>query len=133
MDLDNNAVILASEPLKEITPTDMRELLSKNDDEDGLASIFAKVHNQTGWLGHDLDELEEPGLSVALGIYNEWWKFQKELYDKIIAILQKENDVGTANHTITDKGLHYVVMPFMERNGYRDGGGWWVKGDYDER
>ena len=129
MDFDNNAVVLTSEPLKGFTPADMRKWLRENDTENGLASVFASVHNQTGWLGHDLDELNEPELSVAEAAYNEWWKFQEVLYKKIITILQRENDAGFANHTITEKGLHYVVKPFMERNGYRDGGGWWVNGD----
>ena len=30
------------------------------------------------------------------------------------------------------KGMWYIVKPFMERNGFRDGAGWWVD-EYGKR
>ena len=123
----DNAVVLSSEPLKGYCPQDIRLWLYQNSSEADFATALAMVHNQSGWLSHDLDELEEPEHSKALAIFNEWWELQKELYDKIIVILKSENASGKANHRIADKGLHYVILPFMERYGYRDGAGWWVK------
>lgn len=43
------------------------------------------------------------------GLPNDWPKFAGDIFN------------------LSDKGLHYVVLPFMERNGYRDGAGWWIK------
>ena len=65
--------------------------------------------------------------NVRQCIFKEWWSFQQELYTKIIVILKEENAAGKTKHKISNKGLHYVILPFMERNGYRDGAGWWVK------
>ena len=121
-----NAVVMGSEPLTDISVSDVRHWLNENDTELGLATALAKVNNKTGWLMHDLDELEEAELSKAKAAINEWWTLETELYEKIISILKAENTSGKANHTFTEKGLYYVVKPFMERNGYRDGAGWWV-------
>ena len=52
---------------------------------------------------------------------------QKELYSKVLSILEKENELGIANHDLSKAGLHFRIEPFMVRNGYRDGAGWWIK------
>lgn len=126
MNFPKDAVIFASEPLEGRKASDIRQWLNKNATESALATALAQVGNKTGWLCHDLDELEEPELSKAETTFNEWWNLENELYNKIIEILECENTQGKASLKISNKGLHYVVLPFMERNGYRDRAGWWV-------
>ena len=121
-----NAAILTSEPLAELSPMDIRQWLFENFTENNLAKAKAKVHNQVGWLGHDLDELDEPELSKAEAIYNEWCKLSDELFQQIFDILHKENELDKANHNLDVVGNFNKILPFMERNGYRNGGGWWV-------
>lgn len=43
------------------------------------------------------------------------------LHDKIITILKAEGLL------IPDDGRIEALYPFMARNGYRDGRGWWIK------
>jgi len=119
-------VILASEPLQGFTPDDVRQWLHGNDTEHGLATALAKVYNQTGWLGHDLDEFEEPELFQARAVFNEWWTLCKELYKKVTSILRDENNIGKANHDLSCGRMRDILMPFMDRNGYHDGAGWWI-------
>lgn len=116
--------VLTSEPLKGYTPEDVRTWLQDNTEESALAEALAQVHNKTGLMGHELDETDNACFEKA---YEEWWALEKELYAKIIKILEQENLKKQASHKIADKGLYYVVLPFMERNGYRDGAGWWIK------
>ena len=127
--------IMASEPLKGYTPIQMREMASKYHSDEALAAIYASVSNKTGWLGHDIGEPEndEETNNRLKKEHEEWWTLEKELYAEIVCRLQKENaEKGTA-HIITGKGMWYIAKPFMERNGFKDGAGWWVNSDLRER
>ena len=127
IDFPEGAEILFSEPLEGFMPDDIRQWLSDHDNEHGLAVATARVHNKVGWLHHDLNDPDIPYTLEIRAVFDEWYSFEKELYERIITILRAENASGKANHTITEKGLHYVILPFMERNGFRDGSGWWVE------
>lgn len=121
---EEDIYILEFEPLKGFTPYDVRQWLQKNTEESALAIALSLVHNKTGLMGHELDETDNACFEK---VYEEWWTLEKELYAKIIKILEEENLKKQASHKISDKGLHHVVLPFMERNGYRDETGWWIK------
>ena len=125
-DMPESSVILVSEPLAGLSPIDIRQLLSKNAKEYTLAKAMAKVHNQTGWIGHNLDALDEPELSETEVVYNEWYNLQDELFQKIMTILYKENESGKAKHDLDVAGNFNKISPFMERNGHRKRAGWWV-------
>ena len=125
-DFPENATVMLSEPLAGVSVSDVRCWLIENDTEFGLATALARVHNKTGWLMHDLDELEDLELAKAETAFNEWVDLETELYNKAIAILKEENASGKTHHDISKKGLNNIVIPFMERNGFRDGAGWWI-------
>lgn len=110
-------VIMAKEPLESVVPNDVRQWLKEDYSEQHLADAFADVSNKNSWLMHDADEDW-----TVLEILDGWHKLYDELYAKIIEILSSENLIENPN-----KGTHYIVNPFMERYGYRDGGGWWIK------
>ena len=118
--------ILLEEPLKDSTPEDIRNLLQYDQTEKTLAAAMAAVANQTGWIGHSLDDPDNDAATnkaVELA-FDAWWALEKELYIKISNILIQETpDVYIPEST----GWHYIIQPFMTRNGYRDGGGWWIK------
>ncbi len=113
----NDIVILASEPLESFLPDDIRIWLKDNYSEQHLADVFAGVSNKTGWLMYEVDE----DLSVFETL-EEWHELYDELYAKIFAILSRKNLIENTN-----VGTQYIVKPFMEKYGYRDGGGWWVE------
>ena len=123
----NKIAIMASEPLKGYTPDQMREMASKYDSDEALAAVYASVSNKTGWIGHDIGEPEndEETNNRLKKELDEWWKLEKELYAEIVSRLQKENAEKGTTYITSGKG-RYIVKPFMERNGFRDGAGWWV-------
>ena len=130
----NRIAIMASEPLKGYTPNQMREIASKYDSDEALAAIYASVSNKAGWIGHDIGEPEndEETNNRLKKELNEWWTLEKELYAEIVCRLQKENVEKGTKHITSGKGMWYIVKPFMERNGFRDGAGWWVD-EYGKR
>ena len=127
---DNYAeiAIMASEPLKGYTPDTMREMLTRYNTDDAVAAIMAAVANKTGWLGHDIDDPDndEETNSRIKAEHDAWWALEKELYAEIIRRLEEENQTKGTAYATSGIGLHYIIKPFMERNGYRDGAGWWV-------
>ena len=119
-----NTLILITEPFVGFMPEDMRTWLKCHCDDAELATALAVVHNHTGCLGHELDESDDQWLTYA---FEEWWSLEKELYEMVINSMRQANLCGKAKYTLEQNGLYYLVKPFMERNGYRDGFGWWVK------
>ena len=51
---------------------------------------------------------------------NAWFEVVDILEGKIFKILEQDGV------TIPEKGVIEVLKPFMERNGFRDGRGWWI-------
>lgn len=125
---DSDIVLMASEPLKGYTPETMRGMLTRYNTDDAVASIMAAVSNKTGWIGHDIDDPDndEETNERIIAEYDAWWALEKELYAEIIRRLEEENRTKGTTHVTSGIGLHYIIKPFMERNGYRDGAGWWV-------
>ena len=124
----SDIVVMASEPLKGYTPETMRGMLTRYNTDDAVASIMAAVSNKTGWIGHDIDDPDndEETNERIIAEHDAWWALEKELYAEIIRRLEEENRTKGTTHVTSGIGLHYIIKPFMERNGYRDGAGWWV-------
>ena len=122
-------VIMASDPLKDYTPDIIREVLTRYQTDEAIADIMAVVANKTGCIGHDIDDPDndEETNSRIIAEHNAWWVLEKELYAEIIRRLEEENRTKGTAYVTAGIGLHYIIKPFMERNGYRDGAGWWVK------
>lgn len=124
LQIPENAVILCSEPLKGWTVDEMRMWISQHTEESDLATATALVDMKAGWLMHLTDD---EGGEIYSEEEHKWCELSNELYAKILSIMEKENETGIANHDLTKVGLFYRIEPFMHRNGYRDGAGWWVK------
>ena len=117
-------MVMASEPLTGISVEQVQQLLEEDDSESNLAKVYAGVSNQVGWLMHDLDdddctpETEEQ--------YKKWSALEETLRTRIFDILKQE-DIDAFEKTVAEnKGYYNVVKPFMLRNGFKDGRGWWV-------
>ena len=104
-------------------PADLRSWLRDHNEDVDLAVVLAEVSNHTGRLGHELGETNDYWLVYA---YEEWWEVEKELYDQIIRSMKQANMNGEANYNLEKEGLYNIVKPFMEKNGFRDGSGWWL-------
>ncbi len=113
--LPEGTVIMVSEPLAGISAEEWRNMLGNDYTESALAASFAGAWNEAGWLMDEADEDDStPEIKAR---YESWCALQVELVEKVAVILQCECKAPYVK----------LVTPFMERNGYRDGGGWWVK------
>ena len=123
--LPEGAVILAAEPCS-LSPEELIEIYENDKSEAMLAKCLAAASNQVGWIGHDLDD--EDCTDYTRELFETWWNLYKKFVSDVKNILAEENNNGM-NHTIENIGTHYMVKPVMERNGYRDGCGWWLLKD----
>ena len=118
-----NTLILTTDPFVGYMPADLRNWIAANQSDPDLALALAEVHNHVGILGHELDETDDHWLIYA---YEAWWEVENELYDLITASMRRSNQQGETVYNLSQPGLHWLVKPFMEKNGFRDGTGWWV-------
>lgn len=124
----SDIVVMAAEPLKGYAPDCIREMMTRYKTDDAIATFMAMVANKTGWLGHDIGDPDNDAETDARikAEHDAWWELEKELYAEIIRRLEEENRTQGTSHITSGIGLHYIIKPFMERNGYRNGAGWRV-------
>ena len=122
--LPENTLILTTEPFVGFMPVDMRAWLKTHSADADLAAALAEVSNRTSMLGHELDEVDDPWLDYA---HEAWWEVEQELYGLILSSMRHAMDGGEAHYDLEREGRYYRVLPFMEKNGYVGGTGWWKK------
>lgn len=125
----SDIVVMAAEPLKGYTPDHIREMMTMYKTDEAIAAFMAMVANKTGCIGHDIGDTENDAETDARikAEHDAWWKLEKELYAEIIRRMETENQTHGTSYVTSGIGLHYIIKPFMERNGYRDGAGWWIR------
>lgn len=123
--------VMVSEPCPEMTAEDFHSKYANMTSEKELADTYAIASNQFWWVEDDLYDYGEgtPEYKSALDNVVSWKKILREYEAEVFGILKSEGV------TIPDTGRIKVLIPFMERNGYADRSGWWIKedkiGDYD--
>ncbi len=125
--------VMTAEPLKGCTPDQIRDLMKRYQSDEAIAAFYAGVSNKTGWIGHDIGEPEndEETNERIKRNHAEWWALEKEIFSEIVRRLERDNLKKGASYVTSGKPMHYIIKPFMERNGFRDGAGWWID-EYDK-
>lgn len=94
-----------------------------------MATAYAQVSNQVGWIGHEVDDPDndEKTNKSIMERFEKWWALDKEIQQTIFTRIEAYNKEHGTNYPTSGKGTHYLIEPFMNMNGYRDGCGWWVE------
>lgn len=116
-------ICMGSDPFPEMTPDELRAWYAANHTEYGLAAAYAAASNKAWWVEDDIYDFEEgtPECDHAVAVCHAWFAVMDEFKEEIHDILRSE---GIA---IPEREQIAVEIPLMERNGYMDGCGWWVK------
>ncbi len=111
------------EPSPNLTAEMVEKAMAEIKTETELANLFAVVDNKAWWIEdeeYDFEEgTEEHKLAKAKA--DLWFDLSGKLLDKIFDILRAEGV------EIPAKGYIVALEPFMKRNGFRNGNGWWIK------
>ena len=104
-----------------LTAEDVLTLIKNIKTEEELAKRFALVDNKAWWVEDDIYDYEEGTIEYLNACENRdtWFSISDKLRERIFAILREEKV------SIPEKGQITVLRPFMERNGFYDGNGWW--------
>lgn len=120
--------IMCSDPAADLTPESALVMMENIETEKDLACLFAAVYNKAWWVEDELYDYE-PETEEYLKVKEKtdfWFDMSDKLRKKIFDILRSENV------KIPEKGYIAVLEPFMIRNGFIDGRGWWVSCSDDE-
>ena len=106
-----------------IRPDDVREWFSENQDDESLAEVLAQVCNRTACLMAESSESDDPWLEV---IFYDWDELEEELLQECLTRLKEKGMLQDA------EGRYGQIKPFMEKYGYRNGNGWWIKNEKNQ-
>ncbi|MBQ2940872.1 MAG: hypothetical protein IJD97_01415 [Clostridia bacterium] len=115
--------VMGGEPSPGLTIEKANELFNKLETETDIADLFSAVDNMAWWL-----EDEQYDFEVGTEEYKEvcektekWFTLSEKLRNKIFDILKSKGV------EIPETGYNAVLEPFMKRNGYINGNGWWIE------
>ena len=114
---------MCQEPSPDLKIEKANEIFDKIETEKDIANLFAIVHNKAWWIEDEEYDFEEGTEEhrKAVERTDMWFALSDKLRNMIFDILRHEGV------EIPDKGQIVVLEPFMKRNGFRDGQGWWIK------
>ena len=115
--------IMAEDPAKNLTIEYAKERSHIVWEESDIAELYANVDNRAWWIADEEDDYEEgtTEYQMARETTDKWFAVKKILREKIFDILRGEGVL------IPKTGQIEVLCPFMERNGYKNCAGWWIK------
>lgn len=121
--LKKDIIVMCGEPSPGLTIEKANELFSKIETEKDIADLYAEVENKAWWIEDEqyYYDVGTDEYKVAREKTRMWFSLSDKLKEMIFVILKSEGIV------IPDKGQIAVLEPFMKRNGYKNGGGWWIK------
>ena len=122
-DEETSIYLMDTEPILDWTTEDLLEWYRSNPGESGLAEAFAAASNKFFWIADTENDYEEgtPEQKEASKRIELWGKTMDRLKEEIFEILKREGV------EIPETGQITVLSPFMDRNGFYDGDGWWIR------
>lgn len=123
MNQPEDMIIMAEDPAKNLTIEYAKERSHIVWEESDIAELYANVDNRAWWIADEEDDYEEgtTEYQMARETTDKWFAVEKILREKIFDILRGEGVL------IPKTGQIEVLCPFMERNGYKNCAGWWIK------
>ena len=120
---DKGTVIMGGDPAPDVSAEGLKADALRAETEKELADAYAMASNKAWWVEDDVYDFNEgtPEYKEARRITAEWFAVEELIRNKIFEILRAEGV------NIPKRGYNEVLVPFMDRNGYRDGSGWWVR------
>lgn len=108
---------------------DVKELQEKKNaisTEQELADVFARVSDAFWWDVGELDEYESGSeeFRILNSAVDTWIAMMEELKERIFAAIRRDQDEDEPDIDESAPYL-YTILPFMEKHGYRNCGGWW--------
>ncbi len=115
--------VMASEPLKDISSSEFEAFFTDRCTAADLADAYALSSNKFWWVeDNEYDyAVGTPEHYAACAVTDEWLRLMDHYKELILAALKEEGIPIPPTAQIN------VLMQFMQKYGYTDCRGWWVK------
>ena len=122
------AVSFRSSPEKRLTAEEVIHWVDENPTEANIADAFETAHCAFVYFEDETYDYDRYSQNWAYYTWNanQWHSVIQHTEGMILDILRKESIAGVANHAPDDVDSYHAIQQFMERNGYREGSGWWI-------
>lgn len=119
---DKETAIMCFEPSPGLTIEKAKELFEQVENEFDLAQMYATVDNKAWWIADDVYDYEigTKEYEEMSRISKDWFALADVIRADIFEIIKSEGV------EISERGYIKVLEPFMKRNGYCNGSGWWI-------
>lgn len=114
----NNLLVLTREPFVGFRPDDVLQWVEQNPSEENLALSFSVVELKEAYVWGKYEDSHD---SWALYAAEDWRELREDLQEKI------EKTLDSGESSMNPAPSRKRVCPYMERNGYRDASGWWIR------
>ena len=121
--INEDTFVMCGEPSPNLTIDKANQIFNEIETEKDIADLFAIVENKAWWIEDEVYDFEEgtDEYKKAVEKTDIWFALSDKLRKMIFDILKSEGA------EIPDKGQIVVLEPFMKRNGFINGSGWWIK------
>lgn len=122
----DGAVILAGDPMPDISEEEMRARISLITTTQELVDAYVNVHNKFWYIEDEVYDYEEGTneYTAACETVDAWGEMMRELDQRIMEIAEER---GLLDERKPNSGTVKQLERFMNEYGYRNGCGWWVK------
>ena len=129
--IDEKTIVMAEDPLPNMSSDEVRLLFEKVDNNYDLTLIYAVVFNKVGWDAFDIDDYERgtPKYINFLNKFKKWESLLNEITDRVLIEAEKEKLLLSKEE---EKGLFFRLEPFMNKYGFINGNGWWISEEDEE-
>ncbi len=124
--LPEGAVIMGADPIPEKSIEEMRTEVEEMIMTRDLVAAYVSVHNKFWYIEdeiYDYTEGTEEYLEVSQNI-DAWGELMDSLEERLFVLAKEE---GLIAEELSNAGTIKKLELFMDKYGYRDGAGWWVK------
>ena len=126
--IPEGAVILAGDPMPDMSIEEMRQIISSITTTQELVDTYVNVHNKFWFIEDDLYDYdtETEEYEKVRSVVDAWGDIMDELDKKIMEAAAAE---GLLIERKSNSGMVKQLEVFMNKYGYSNGCGWWVKPD----
>ena len=124
--IHEDTVILAGDPMANESANDVRSSIQNALSVQELVDYYIMVHNKFWFIEDNLYDFEKgtPEYEEIYKVVCEWEELMNELDNKIMNQAEAE---GLLDERKPNSGTVKQLERFMDKYGYRNGSGWWVK------
>ncbi len=124
----DEVVIHDDTSMQDISNEDIKKIIADIKTTKALADAYATVNNIWPIKEDEIYDYEEgtKEYEEACYITDAWIKLLEGLENRAIKVAMEE---GLIDESMKDVGTFYQLERFMNKYGYYDGSGWWIKKD----